>query len=495
MYYNEEHNKRVIDRGDNYTYIGSYKTKEITIDGKKSKSHIRVRCPYCGEEYDVRLDEFINNKSKCTKCCNTYENSFAYYIQQELQEPLNKYWDWEKNNQLGINPYCIKSQSNKKVYIKCTETDYHGSYSIMVSNFYKGRRCPYCTARHGKVHPRDSFGQWLIDEFGDDGIEKYWSPKNTLDPFKISKHNKKIVYMLCQNKNYHNDEGGYPITCESFYKGHRCSYCSKHIIHKLDSIGQYLIDTYGNDAIDKYWSNKNIINPFKLNKTNTTIDIWIYCQEKDYHNDNSGYKTTANSMYLGNRCPYCNPFASHKVHPKDSFGSLYPEKAKYWSKNNNKSPYEVTPKNQTKYKFICEKCGEEFERTLGNMNRFDNGVVCLKCNSSQLETKTKNALEKYNVKYNIQVEYNGLIGLKGGNLSYDFYLPNHNLLIECQGEQHEKFIPTFHKTEKDFKKQLEHDRRKKQYAKEHNIDLLEIWYYDIDNIEEILLETLQIKNN
>ncbi len=194
----------------------------------------------------------------------------------------------------------------------------------------------------------------------------------------------------------------------------------------------------------------------------------------------------------GSRCPYCG---NRKIHPLDSFGALYPEKAKYWSENNNKSSYEVAPKTSTKYKFICEKCGEEFERSLDKLNRDDTGVICRECNSSQLETKTQNTLKKYNIDYKTQIKYERLLGLGNGNLSYDFYLPDYNLLIECQGEQHERFIKGFHKTKKDFKKQLEHDRRKKEYAKEHNINLLEIWYYDMDNIEEILLETLQIKNN
>ncbi|MFR2570265.1 MAG: hypothetical protein ACLS90_00865, partial [Clostridia bacterium] len=78
---------------------------------------------------------------------------------------------------------------------------------------------------------------------------------------------------------------------------------------------------------------------------------------------------------------------------------------------------------------------------------------------------------------------------------YDFYLPDYNLLIECQGVQHERFVKGFHKTKDDFKKQLEHDRRKREYAKKNNIDLLEIWYYDIDNIENILIERLHIENN
>lgn len=87
-----------------------------------------------------------------------------------------------------------------------------------------------------------------------------------------------------------------------------------------------------------------------------------------------------------------------------------------------------------------------------------------------------------------------MLGLGNGNLSYDFYLPDYNLLIECQGIQHESWRKNWI-TKEDFEKQLEHDRRKREYAKKNNINLLEIWYYDMDNIENILIEKLQIKNN
>ena len=49
-----------------------------------------------------------------------------------------------------------------------------------------------------------------------------------------------------------------------------------------------------------------------------------------------------------------------------------------------------------------------------------------------------------------------------------------------------KYCKGFHKSKKDFERQQEHDRRKKEYALQNNIELLEIWYYDYDNIEEIL---------
>ena len=51
-----------------------------------------------------------------------------------------------------------------------------------------------------------------------------------------------------------------------------------------------------------------------------------------------------------------------------------------------------------------------------------------------------------------------------------------------------KYIKGFHKTENDFDKQLEHDKRKREYAKSHNINLLEIWYFSFNDIDEILIK-------
>ena len=85
-----------------------------------------------------------------------------------------------------------------------------------------------------------------------------------------------------------------------------------------------------------------------------------------------------------------------------------------------------------------------------------------------------------------------MLGVHNGLLSYDFYIPNYNYLFEFQGRQHEEPIDFFG-GEEQFKIQQEHDRRKREYAKEHNINLLEIWYYDIDNIEDILTKTLNLK--
>ena len=83
------------------------------------------------------------------------------------------------------------------------------------------------------------------------------------------------------------------------------------------------------------------------------------------------------------------------------------------------------------------------------------------------------------------------MGLRNGLLSYDFYLLSpYNLLIEYQGNFHDGSSGDY--SCENLEQQIEHDKRKREYAKNHNIPLLEIWYWDFDNIEEILKKELKL---
>ena len=114
---------------------------------------------------------------------------------------------------------------------------------------------------------------------------------------------------------------------------------------------------------------------------------------------------------------------------------------------------------------------------------------CPYCNIIKGEDKIAHYLLKSNIEFVYQKSYDDLRGIGGGRLSYDFYLPKFNLLIEYQGEQHDHPIELFG-GEEQFIKQQEHDRRKREYALKHNVELLEIWYYDFSKLEEILKEKL-----
>lgn len=116
------------------------------------------------------------------------------------------------------------------------------------------------------------------------------------------------------------------------------------------------------------------------------------------------------------------------------------------------------------------------------------GYGCKVCNESKGEKKIKECLTKHNVDFVWQKSFDGLTGVKGGLLSYDFYIPKYNLLVEYQGEFHDGTVK--YQSGKDFAIRIEHDKRKSNYAKLHNFEFLEIWYWDFENVENILIDKL-----
>ncbi len=114
------------------------------------------------------------------------------------------------------------------------------------------------------------------------------------------------------------------------------------------------------------------------------------------------------------------------------------------------------------------------------------------CNRPSGEKVIASYLSSRKINFIPQIKFEGLLG-KSKKLSYDFGLPQFKLLIEYQGAQHERPIEHFG-GEKQFKIQQEHDKRKKEWAEQNGYDILYIWYYDYDNIENILDECLKSKS-
>lgn len=118
---------------------------------------------------------------------------------------------------------------------------------------------------------------------------------------------------------------------------------------------------------------------------------------------------------------------------------------------------------KTKSKIKCNKCGREFEQT---PNDHLHGRGCPYCNLSKLELELENTLKKNDIIFIPQFKLDKQHG--------DFYLPNYNVLIECQGEQHfkPKFTRKGKETSYNFLQSVERDIRKNNKCKEQGIELL-----------------------
>ena len=140
----------------------------------------------------------------------------------------------------------------------------------------------------------------------------------------------------------------------------------------------------------------------------------------------------------------------------------------------------------------CSKCGYQWNTYGTNLL---GGHACPICKSSTGERKVEWFLKKYKYKYIAQYSYNNCRDILP--LPFDFYLPEYNILIEIDGEQHYRPISfgckDKYKILDNFYKQLNHDKIKNEYCKRNNIPLIRIPYYEIqdDNLEYFLFDMLK----
>ena len=142
------------------------------------------------------------------------------------------------------------------------------------------------------------------------------------------------------------------------------------------------------------------------------------------------------------------------------------------------------------YRCECD-CGNEVN-VLGNSLTTYHTLSC-GCLVSYWNMYIQQFLEKNKIEYSS--EYT--IFIDDNYYRYDFYLPQYNLFIEYDGQQH--YAPVrFFGNEEDAKwvheRTKEHDKIKNRYCEENNINLLRIPYWETKNIETIINNCLQRLN-
>lgn len=186
-------------------------------------------------------------------------------------------------------------------------------------------------------------------------------------------------------------------------------------------------------------------------------------------------RTTVGVMSNFNNCPNCNSFYQKQAN------SLQ-EAEEYLSKKFPDHNYKVL-----QYSTFHGNCAIKHEDCKfvykGRFDSFCNSRGCPKC--YRKKSKGEQRIEKWLINHKINYISQYPLSLKTDMKRYkfDFYLPDFNIAIEYNGEQH--YIK-----KKDFFDGLEitqnRDRKKKEYCLENNIELLIIPYTEYDNIAPIL---------
>lgn len=193
---------------------------------------------------------------------------------------------------------------------------------------------------------------------------------------------------------------------------------------------------------------------------------------------------TYNNLKYGFGCPYCG--RERTVNAKRVSFEYAKE---VFAKNDMELLDQPYTNSSTPMAYICKNHRDIGIQYKALVNAFKQH--CPYCHKIKGEAEIARILQLNNVDFSSHKSYDDLRGVGGGKLSYDFYLPKYDTLIEFQGEQHERPIDYFG-GEEQFKIQCEHDLRKRNYAIEHNTKLLEIWYYEFNNIESILKKYFSI---
>lgn len=118
--------------------------------------------------------------------------------------------------------------------------------------------------------------------------------------------------------------------------------------------------------------------------------------------------------------------------------------------------------SSTPITIICKKHGEFQQRPDSHLQ----GQGCPICNSSKLELEMRDFLIENKVNLECQKRFDWL-----GRQSLDFYLPDYNAAIECQGEQHFKPVEHFGGVDR-LKDTIERDKKKKILCEEHDIKIM-----------------------
>ena len=324
--------------------------------------------------------------------------SFAQWCRDNGHEDWLDLWDYELNN-VGPEDVAYKS-SCKKYWFKCSR-GIHKSELKDLNNITSNRSRLFC-------NQCCSFGQWLLDTFGDGALNKYWSDKNTISPMSIASHSKELIWIKCVNDNRHPD---YLISPDKFVS-HQCgcSVCAgRTIISGINDVAtthpQYV----------KYFRDKNDATKYSIHSTKSVWFKCPYCEHEKYIKIDSAFRNDHYSCPIcGDGFSYANKFiyCMLKQLQKNKYFLLKPEKVFQWSKNL------LIDNSKRKYDFYINN-GDDIIIEANGAQHYERGFD-VTCGGRAVNEEQENDLFKYNLAINNGIKEKNYIALDCRESNLDF---------------------------------------------------------------------------
>ena len=329
-----------------------------------------------------------------------------------------------------------------KVCIICPE---HGEFWQVPSSHLCGIGCPLCGIKKASLTRKASNDKFI------EKAKKIHGDKYDYSKVKYENSHKKVCIICPEHGEFWqvpyghlNGYGCNKCGCETTKK--KTSYNAKDFIKEAKKI-------HG----DKY-------DYSKVDYMNNRTKVCIICPEHgEFWQSPYNHKT-------GQGCPICGRIKANKE--KMMTTSEWVKRAK--EIHGDKYDYSKTEYKgySKKLKIVCKKHGEFEQLSYDHLQ----GKGCPKCRRSKLEIEISNFLREKNIKF---IEYYRPKFLSSGksHLSLDFFLPEYNAAIECQGKQHFKEDTFFDKRKEKIR---DRDRRKYNLCKYR----LRLFYYSnfkVDN--------------
>lgn len=396
-----------------------------------------------------------NNGSGCSYCTGRkigIDNSVAAKYPQIAAE-----WHPTKNEK-GAQDFL--PGANTKVWWRCSVNTEHEWETSPNCRCLKGTGCPHCTGR-------TTFGgNTVADRYPEVAAEWHPTRNGSLTPKEVCPSSDKKVWWICPNKHE------YESKCSNrTIRSTGCPYCASKKVSKENN----LKDVFPRVAAE-WHPTKNDKKPEEYTSSSGK-KVWWQCSKNNRH---EWQTTIVNRTDKNTGCPVC----SGRVADDTSNLLLsHPEVAAEWhpTKNGDLVPTKVTRGNSSlKVWWKCKK-NPKHEWQAKISNRTVVGTGCPYCCMSHMERKVTEYFEANNISFETQKKFNGL-----GQLSYDFYLPEQIVLIECDGRQHFEEAPDYFHHQKSLLHQRKRDIQKNAFALKKHIPLFRIAFTDEKYIPSIL---------